>query len=70
MEHFGGVDVLVNNAAKYSAQDFADLSIDEWDAFSATNIDAFVHLAQAALPELEKTGGNLVAVGVGLRSAG
>jgi meso-butanediol dehydrogenase/(S,S)-butanediol dehydrogenase/diacetyl reductase len=63
VEHFGRLDVLVNNAAMYSAQDFADLGPDEWDAFRATNIDAFVHLAQAALPELEKTGGNVVAVG-------
>jgi meso-butanediol dehydrogenase/(S,S)-butanediol dehydrogenase/diacetyl reductase len=63
VERFGRLDVLVNNAAKYSAQDFADLGPGEWDAFRATNIDAFVHLAQAALPELEKTGGNVVAVG-------
>ena len=60
---FGRLDVVVNNAARYSAQEFTDLGADEWDAFRATNIDAFVFLAQAALPELEKTGGNLVAVG-------
>ena len=35
----------------------------EWDDLRRTNIDAFVYLAQRALPELEKTGGNLVAVG-------
>jgi meso-butanediol dehydrogenase / (S,S)-butanediol dehydrogenase / diacetyl reductase len=60
---FGRLDVVVNNAARYSAQEFTDLSGDEWDAFRATNIDAFVFLTQAALPELAKTGGNLVAVG-------
>ena len=60
---FGHLDVVVNNAAKYSAQEFTELGAEEWDAFRATNIDAFVFLAQAALPELEKTGGNLVAVG-------
>ena len=35
----------------------------EWDDLRRTNIDAFVHLARRALPELERTGGNLVAVG-------
>ena len=60
---FGRLDVVVNNAAKYSAQDVTDLTADEWDGFRATNIDAFVFLTQAALPELAKTGGNLVAVG-------
>lgn len=62
-EHFGRLDVLVNNAAKYAPQEFTDLEASEWDAFRATNIDAFVFLTQAALPELEKTGGNVVAVG-------
>jgi meso-butanediol dehydrogenase/(S,S)-butanediol dehydrogenase/diacetyl reductase len=60
---FGRLDVLVNNAARYSPQEFTDLRVDEWDAFRATNIDAFVFLTQLALPELEKTGGSVVAVG-------
>jgi meso-butanediol dehydrogenase/(S,S)-butanediol dehydrogenase/diacetyl reductase len=62
-EHFGRLDVFVNNAARYASQDFTDLSAADWDAFRATNIDAFVFLTQAALPELEKTGGNVVAIG-------
>ena len=60
---FGRLDVFVNNAAKYAPQEFTDLGTEEWDAFRSTNIDAFVFLTQAALPELEKTGGNVVAVG-------
>ncbi|WP_375481702.1 SDR family NAD(P)-dependent oxidoreductase [uncultured Jatrophihabitans sp.] len=60
---FGRLDVVVNNAARYAPQEFTELGADEWDAFRATNIDAFVFLTQAALPELERTGGNLVAVG-------
>ena len=59
----GRLDVVVNNAATYSAQEFTDLTAEEWDAFRSTNLDAFVFLAQAALPELERTGGNLVNVG-------
>lgn len=60
---FGRIDVFVNNAAKYAAQEFTDLDVNEWDAFRATNIDAFVFLTQAVLPELAKTGGNVVGVG-------
>ncbi|GGF39463.1 3-oxoacyl-ACP reductase [Marmoricola endophyticus] len=59
----GRLDVLVNNAATYSAQDITELSDEEWDGFRSTNIDAFVHLARAVLPELEKTGGNVVVTG-------
>jgi meso-butanediol dehydrogenase/(S,S)-butanediol dehydrogenase/diacetyl reductase len=62
-DHFGRLDVFVNNAAMYVAGQLADLDDDTWDALRRTNVDAFVHLARKALPELEKTGGNLVAVG-------
>lgn len=59
----GRLDVFVNNAATYSVQDVTDLSPEQWDGFRSTNIDAFVRLVQAVLPELEKTGGNVVNVG-------
>lgn len=62
-EHFGRLDVFVNNAAAYLPKAFTEMTGDEWDTLRRTNIDAFVHLAQKALPELEKTTGNLVAVG-------
>ena len=59
----GRLDVLVNNAATYSSQGLQDLSAQDWDDFRSTNVDAFVFLAQAALPELQRTGGNVVNVG-------
>jgi meso-butanediol dehydrogenase/(S,S)-butanediol dehydrogenase/diacetyl reductase len=63
VERFGGLDVFVNNAARYLNKPFVEMTGDEWDDLRRTNVDAFVYLAQRALPELEKTGGNLVAVG-------
>ena len=61
--HFGRLDVFVNNAATYVAKPFTELTADEWAALQRTNVDAFFHLAQRALPQLERTGGNVVAVG-------
>lgn len=62
LERFGSIDVVVSNAAAYASGEFADLSDDDWAAMRDTNIDGFVHLARATLPELERSGGNLVAI--------
>jgi meso-butanediol dehydrogenase/(S,S)-butanediol dehydrogenase/diacetyl reductase len=67
---FGRLDVVVSNAAAYAAGELTDLADDEWQRLRSTNIDGFLHLAQAALPELERTGGNLVAVSSVSGSAG
>jgi meso-butanediol dehydrogenase/(S,S)-butanediol dehydrogenase/diacetyl reductase len=48
VDHFGQLDVFVNNAAMYASQQFTDLGADDWDRFRSTNIDAFVHLTQKA----------------------
>ena len=61
--HFGRLDVLVNNAATFFPKAFTDMTRDDWDSLRRTNIDGFVHLAQQALPELEKTRGSVVVVG-------
>ena len=61
--HFGRLDVFVNNAATYIPKSFLDLTDDDWGSLQRTNVDAFFHLAQKALPELQKTGGNVVVVG-------
>jgi meso-butanediol dehydrogenase / (S,S)-butanediol dehydrogenase / diacetyl reductase len=61
VERFGQLDVVVNNAAAFTSGDFTETA-DEWAHISRTNIDGFVNLARHALPELERVGGNLVAV--------
>lgn len=61
VDRFGQLDVVVNNAAAITGGEFTD-TVDEWERIRTTNIDGFVNLARHALPELERVGGNLVAV--------
>ena len=61
VERFGQLDVVVNNAAAFTSGEFTETA-DDWEQIRTTNIDGFVHLARHALPELEKTKGNLVGV--------
>ena len=63
LARFGRLDVFVNNAAAYFPKAFTDLTTEDWDTLRRTNIDGFVYLTQQVLPELEKTRGNVVAVG-------
>jgi meso-butanediol dehydrogenase/(S,S)-butanediol dehydrogenase/diacetyl reductase len=62
-QRFGRLDVFVNNAAGYINAPFTEVTTEQWEQLRRTNVDAFVQLAQAALPELERSQGNLVAVG-------
>jgi meso-butanediol dehydrogenase / (S,S)-butanediol dehydrogenase / diacetyl reductase len=63
VERFGRLDVVVNNAAAYVNGPFDQLSLEAWHGIRDTNIDGFVHVARHSLPELERSGGNLVVVG-------
>ncbi|MBW8482093.1 glucose 1-dehydrogenase [Actinomadura parmotrematis] len=53
VERFGGLDVLVNNAAfQMSRPSLEEVPDEEWDRTFATNVDAMFHLTKAALPHL------------------
>lgn len=55
VQHFGRIDVLVNNAAMqrtYAALE--DIPPEEWDATFRTNIHAMFHLCQAAVGHMPK----------------
>jgi NAD(P)-dependent dehydrogenase (short-subunit alcohol dehydrogenase family) len=61
-ERFGGLDVLVNNAAQYLAKSILDTTDEEWDRVVRVNVRGmFVH-ARAALPALLERRGNIVNV--------
>ena len=48
---FGGIDILVNNAAhQMTYKDLADIPDEEWEKTFATNIHAMFYLVKAALP--------------------
>lgn len=55
-EHFGGLEVLVNNAGVCPLSDFADITEAEWDRVLAINLKGAFLCCQAALPYLRKSG--------------
>ena len=53
VEEFGGIDVLVNNAAfQMTHESLDEIPDEEWDYTIATNIGAMFHLAKAAVPHM------------------
>jgi NAD(P)-dependent dehydrogenase (short-subunit alcohol dehydrogenase family) len=52
-EHFGGLDILVNNAAFQQHQPtIDDLTFEQWQTTFRTNIDAYFLMSKAALKHL------------------
>lgn len=55
-ETFGGVDILVNNAAIYPARPWMDITEEEWDRVFAINIKGYYLCAQACYPHFRARG--------------
>ena len=68
-EAFGGVDILVNNAALFvdiPRRTFLDIDSDEWDKVMAVNVRGPWLCAKAAVPEMRKNGyGKIVNIASG-----
>lgn len=60
IEHFGKLDVLVNNVGIVARQHFMDLEKDVFDRIIETNVRSTVILTRLAVPYLKETKGNIV----------
>jgi pteridine reductase len=58
--HFGGLDVLVNNASTFYPTPMGELSTSQWDDLIGSNLKAPLFLAQAAADALRRARGLIV----------
>ena len=56
ISHFGGVDILINNAGQQPVQMLADMSEDDWNAMMAANVAGPFLLVRAFVEQRRKTG--------------
>ena len=60
---FGGIDVVVNNAANYETAAFEKLTVAQWDAIFASNTRGPFLVSREAVPYLRKRKGRIVNMG-------
>jgi NAD(P)-dependent dehydrogenase (short-subunit alcohol dehydrogenase family) len=60
VQHFGGIDVLVNNAGVGVFRAVADMPVDDWHRTLDTNLTGVFYCCRAALPHLRARGGGWV----------
>ncbi len=63
VSRFGGVDVLVNNAALYGSLTFAPFDLldeDEWDATMNVNVKGIWNCCKAVVPSMKSRGGGSI----------
>jgi len=68
LEHHGGLDILVNNAATSPWKTLGEMTVDEWDRTLALNLRAPFVLAKAFTDPMARRGGGSV-INVTSRSA-
>jgi meso-butanediol dehydrogenase/(S,S)-butanediol dehydrogenase/diacetyl reductase len=59
-ELFGGLDILINNAAKAAVGLIPDHSTAEWRRSTAVNLDSVFFLSRAAIPHFRARGGGVI----------
>ncbi|SFM46020.1 Enoyl-(Acyl carrier protein) reductase [Paenibacillus sp. 1_12] len=60
--HWGGLDILINNAATVCNKRVEDISHDDWNRLFAVNLKSPFFTIQAALPLLKQSRGNVINV--------
>jgi len=60
-EHYGTIDILINNAGIMPASDIDALKIDEWDNMVHVNINGVLNVTAAVLPQMiDKHSGHII----------
>jgi 3-oxoacyl-[acyl-carrier protein] reductase len=57
---FGGIDILINNAALRQEKSFAEMSYAEWREILDVTLDGAFHCVKACLPALRKGGSGII----------
>lgn len=60
LQHFGRLDVLINNASSYYATEIGKINEENWHDLVGSNLKAPLFLSQAAAPQLRKNSGCIV----------
>src|SRR5215208_4594694 len=55
VEHFGGIDIVINNASAIATEPTEDLSVKKFDLMMDINVRGTFLLTKAALPHLRKS---------------
>jgi 3-oxoacyl-[acyl-carrier protein] reductase len=58
--HFGGLDVLVNNAGIGAFGNVSDMSVAEWQSIIETNLSGVFYCCHAAIPHMRRRGGGWI----------
>ena len=63
IQHFGSIDVLVNNAGIFYTKAFTDFTTEDFTALASTNLLGFLYITQLAVKQmLKQKSGNVVTI--------
>jgi 3-oxoacyl-[acyl-carrier protein] reductase/pteridine reductase len=63
VKRFGGLDILVNNAANYETVEFDQLTLKQWDGIFASNVRGPFLVSREALEHLRARKGRIINMG-------
>ena len=59
-DHFGQLDILVNNVAIRMFQTVVEASQESWDRILSVNVKSYAFCSKAAIPLMQKQGGSII----------
>ena len=62
-QHFGSIDLLVNNAGTQVEKTIAESDDDDWDAVIGTNCKGVFNMSREALKDMQNSAGNIINIG-------